>query len=129
GTEHPDLAYELLKFMTSDLRIVSQLGALPAHRQVVQMLQEERFTLERDIAAIEQRAFPISRVPYADYVLAAWNKMRTEDMTAEIALSEQLSALQSIMTSATNRQSEDILMNAPDPALQLQDGEIALKFG
>lgn len=147
GTQQPELAYALAKYLTNNPAMPSGLfGGVPARQSLagVQEIQPgngggprgggARLTIGVSAAAQEAlsqllpQALTLSEQRYADYVNSALNGMSNSD--AHTALQDaEARALGDLQTAADRRSSVSVVVATPPPTVVLQPGEIALNFG
>jgi len=140
GTLYPELSYELLKFMSSDIAIVNNVfGDTPARRSLVGVEQDEeeqRFfrpelSDEAQVLLDEAIANGISRTDtlfgsYAEFVLFV-NPDEALDITTALVEAEA-DAIEDLELAAAQRDSINVTVAVPEPTPVLSEGEVALKF-
>jgi ABC-type glycerol-3-phosphate transport system substrate-binding protein len=138
GTEQPELAYELAKYMTENVELVSRFfGITPARQSLVGVEAENAFfpDIPEEIQALLDEAIvsalPLSELRFSGYISRALEeKMRTENMDAQTALQEmEQQAITDLQTAEERRGASPIFVATPVPTPVLAQNEIALKFG
>jgi ABC-type glycerol-3-phosphate transport system substrate-binding protein len=138
GTEHPELAYELVKYATNNA-MISQLfyGTTPARRTLVGAEIDSEFFFQPEISpeaqavidnAIEN-GLPSAELRFGDYVDTALNQMREEGAPAQIALQEaEAEAIANLQTAADQRDTNVVIVSTPVPTPVLTASDVALRF-
>ncbi|MBZ0321262.1 MAG: extracellular solute-binding protein [Anaerolineae bacterium] len=152
GTQYPELAYELVKYLTTRPEIANSFQSInPARRSMVGVqadtgngqggpgggggiqfgrggnLSEENQAIVNE--AIE-KALPVSATRFTDYLSFALQKMQSDGLDAHSALQEvELEALAAMQTADERRSSVAISIIPPPEAVALAPGEVALDFG
>lgn len=145
GTRYPELAYALAAFMTSSPTFASNpFGVASARRSLVGVEPANdgpgggffgrfnNFSPENQavIDAALENGIPMSDMRYSSYVLKAASSMNSDGLDAQAALQQaEAEAVANLQTAADRQTSTTILVATPVPAVVLQAGEIALKFG
>ncbi|MBX3062154.1 MAG: extracellular solute-binding protein [Anaerolineae bacterium] len=144
GTQYPELAYKLAKYITNNASIANGLfGASPARRSLrgVQstpaeggMVVASRAPLSpEDQAFIDnalEKGFPVAELRYADYIVAALKAMIDDGTDAHTALQDaEAQAVTNLQTAADQKSTTVVTVATPIPEVVLQPGEIALNFG
>ncbi|QPC83285.1 extracellular solute-binding protein [Phototrophicus methaneseepsis] len=143
GTLSRDAAYEVVKFLTTDLESVSSIvsSPIPALRELTDMDADTgiaalaNISLPEDLlstilAYVESAKSPADLL-FSPYVAAALQNVQMNDALAEDALNEvEVTALDA-MTAATNRQGDVVTVNAPGGRVLAPAGEndVNIKFG
>jgi ABC-type glycerol-3-phosphate transport system substrate-binding protein len=136
GTQYPEEAYALVKFLTSEPdAFTGAMGISEARRSLAEtggfMLPpdaspEATMLVERAIANVQ----PLTDTFYADYLLPALDTMVTESIDAQTALNEAEALVVANLQAADERRANLTLSVSPPPqAAPLPEGEIALRFG
>ena len=139
GTQHPELAYDLIKYLITDVEVVSRyFGDSPALRSMVGQEPDEEFfgpqRSEESQAIIDMAlevAIPASETRYFDNAMAA-----TFDNPEDPLPNDTLEALGELQTRLIEKQAElagmaetsTMLVATPVPTPVLTTEEIALKF-
>ncbi|MFN8447475.1 MAG: extracellular solute-binding protein [Anaerolineae bacterium] len=156
GTQQPELAYALAKWLTNNVSIASGLfGGIPARQSLAGVEATQQgggnggpgggpggggggFAFAGGGASQEVRdalnnllpsALSLSEQRYSDYVNSALNAM-SGGSDAHTALQQaEAQALTDQQTAADRRSSVSVVVATPPPTVVLQPGEIALNFG
>lgn len=138
GTQHPELAYELVKYMTNDATIAQRFyGASPARRTLVGAETRSEFSFQPEIspevqAVINQaieNGIPMAELRFGDYVDIALGKMREGDVPAQVALQEaEEAALSNLRAAADLRGTTVVVVATPVPTPVLAANDVALQF-
>ncbi|MDX1995032.1 MAG: extracellular solute-binding protein [bacterium] len=142
GTTHPELAYELVRFLTSNPNVVSRFfNDRPARRSLVGVQPEQgdgpvmmavRPTnpeVDALIDAAVENAIPASDLRYAPWLDVALNAMLEDGTDARTALQNaENAAVQAQQTAAQRREAAVIAVATLVPTPVLAADEIALNF-
>lgn len=136
GTQYPDLAYELIMYLASDIEVVSRLYSEVPARRSLEGQTAENFgrpptseALEEILPLILENGIPSSEMRYGDYLWAARSKMsEDETMTLHEALQQAQEQAVADFQLADARVSTPVIVSTPVPTPVLSAGEIALKF-
>lgn len=140
GTQYPEQAYELVKFLTGNVEVVSQFfGDSPARQSLVGVESEDNpaffIQLPAEAEALRDQALmtalPASELRFMDYINLALNNMdpEAENYDAVTALQEAESqAIANLQVAEEQRSSSAIMVAQPTPTPVLSAGEIALRF-
>ncbi len=138
GTEQPELAYELVKYMTNSA-MISQLfyGTSPARRTLVGAEIDSEFFFQPEIPpevqeiidhAIEN-GIPSSEMRFAEYIDVALGKMREDGVPAQVALQEaEETAITNLQVAADQRGTTVVIVSTPVPTPVLTASDVALRF-
>lgn len=143
GSLYPDLAYELVKYLTNSVQISNALfSARPARQSLVGVqpeMGEGGISFFRPALTPEQQAFvdlafaralPMSELRYRDYARAALDDIRRNDTDPSAAFQNaELQAAANLQAAADRRATTTILVATPPPQVALNPGEIELNFG
>ncbi|MBZ0300220.1 MAG: extracellular solute-binding protein [Anaerolineae bacterium] len=141
GTRQPELAYELVKYLSAEPRAVNAFfGASPARRSMVGVTSEndDLVILRPELSAEQQtlidraleNAIPASEMRYTDYIVQAINSVRNEDKELASALTEaEVQAAENLQIAADRRGTTVIAVPTPVPTPVLAVGEVSLNFG
>ncbi len=143
GTQYPELAYELAKFMTMSTQFANNpFGVAPARQSLagVEPAQSDnggfvfnlRFPPEAQAIINDGLAhgLPASEMRFADYVNAAIDEMNKDGLNAHTALQDmEAAAVANLQTAADKHSTLSIIVTPPPPEVVLQPGEVGLKFG
>ncbi len=147
GTLYPEQAYTLLKFLTSNADIASNIfGGTPARRSLagmessntngpggggrggfnIQLSPENQAIVDEALS----RAVSVTDMSFYEYLDIALEKMQTDGIDAATALQEvELQAITNLDTALAARGTTQINVATPVPEVILAPGEVALKFG
>ncbi len=156
GTQYPEQAYTLAKYLTSSPDVTNNFfGVSPARQSLVgatssnnngggpnggggavivggpggglnNLSEENKAVVTQALAS----GIPLSELRFADYVSAALSKMSSDGSDAQTALqTEEAQAVADLQTADTAKTSNPVVLATPVPEVVLQSGEVALKFG
>lgn len=139
GTQHPEQAYALVKFLTSNPQVVNRMfgdsparqslvGVEPADGAIIRNLSDEAEAL-RDQAL--SAALPVSEMRFMDYVSMALNKMDPQSGNLDVAAALQeaeTAALEVLQAADERRNSAPVIVAQPSPTPVLAAGEISMRF-
>jgi ABC-type glycerol-3-phosphate transport system substrate-binding protein len=141
GTQYPELAYELVKFLSGDTRtIYNFFGTSPARRSLVGLEPEDseeiffrpEYPAEAQ-AIIDQaleNALPASEMRFSAYVDRIINLAVQDGQDLNVATSTiEAEAATNLQMAAERRSTTVVAVATPVPTPVLAAGEIALKFG
>ncbi|MBI5957756.1 MAG: extracellular solute-binding protein [Chloroflexi bacterium] len=141
GTQYPEAAYELVKFLTNSPQVASSfIGRTPARRNISSVQTEGSGpiwagpTPSPELAALLpialEQAFPISEIRFMEYLDQATEVMAQNNFDVPAALQAmEDQALERLNTASARRDTTQIVVQTPLPTVELAPGEIALKFG
>ena len=144
GTQYPEQAYALVKYLTNSVQISNGPADASPARRSLQGVQAPTDTgaqvivmphqFSPDAQAVVDKAlangFPVSELRYSDYVLNALNDMQKNGTDAHTALqTAEASAVTNLQTAADQHATTTVLVATPVPEVVLQPGEVALNFG
>jgi ABC-type glycerol-3-phosphate transport system substrate-binding protein len=144
ATENPQLAYELLQFMTTSLEMVAfNPGPIPARQSMEETARSSQFVsrpeytpeIEALIAEGIANALPASHIASFNYVVMAMGKMIEADELSGLTAEEALLAIQEqniLISSLVDEQAIGrmaAIIPTPVPAPNLESHDIALNFG
>ncbi|MCC7447694.1 MAG: extracellular solute-binding protein [Anaerolineae bacterium] len=139
GTQHPDLAYALAKFMTREPKIVQQFfGLIPARKSLFDAYKTDdgtryvpKFPPENQ-AVIDQalaNLLPLAETRYGMYINKALSDMQEKKIDTKIALqAAQANATTILKTAADKRATKTVSVATPVPTPVLKAGEVSIKF-
>jgi ABC-type glycerol-3-phosphate transport system substrate-binding protein len=133
GTVHPELAYELAKYLTGQPDLISRLGDdTPARRSLLGQITgmpitpEVRALLDEAVTA----GLPVAALRHTGYLDRALQAMRSDGLDAEAALQQaEEQAILALDTAADRFGTATVFVATPPPTPVLAEGEIALTFG
>ncbi len=137
GTQYPELAYDLAKYITNSPKLAYMPGTeFPARRSMGDNRAQDKAGALNKIPdrlrplleqAIEQ-AVPLSELRYSDYLYVAFSRMTKDGLSAEQALQEvEEEVLVALQTAEHERGKISII--APVAQLPLAPGKRLLRFG
>ncbi len=150
GTQQPELAYALAKFLTTNPAVAnSPLGGFPARQSLVGVQQPpsngtntargpgvQIFSassspeIQAALTQLLPHALTLIEQGYATYVNSALGLMSGQGMDAHSALQQaEAQAASDLQTASDRRASVSVIVATPPPPVVLQPGEIALNFG
>lgn len=137
GTSHPELAYELVKYLTSNPAITNRFGATPARRSLLDAeLEGVQFAgpgfPEEVQAVINQgleNGFGYSELRFSDYLNPIVFRFPGGEQSTVPTLAElQQRALDNLEAAAAKRGSQTLAVATPVPTPVIQAGETVLTF-
>jgi ABC-type glycerol-3-phosphate transport system substrate-binding protein len=142
GTQNPEAAYRLVKFLTSDATASSSMfNVIPGRRSLVGvegndsgegpriMMAVNEALMTQMVDAMEQ-AIPMSQQLFAGRLEGVVDNMQTNGVDAMTALRDaEIEAADGLLAAAERKDTADISVIAPTPAPALNEGEIELTFG
>jgi ABC-type glycerol-3-phosphate transport system substrate-binding protein len=140
GTNHPEMAYELAKYLTNSPEVADALlGTVPARQSLMNLdetggrmfdLGEYTPEVEAFVQDAIWRALPVAELRYSDYLALALTNMRATGIDGQSALQEvEQMAVTNLQDAIAHRDSVVVEVEPPLPAAELAPGEIALNFG
>ncbi|MEO8609576.1 MAG: hypothetical protein ABI690_16915 [Chloroflexota bacterium] len=145
GTQHPDAAYALVKYLSFNPAIANNFfSATPARRSLVGAQVQSTNDQQAAIAAFTKRtpetqavidealanAIPSSEVRFGDYLNEVITRMNSQNLDAHTALQDVESVAVSNQQAAVDKH-DNLTVNVatPVPDVALNGGEVNLKFG
>ncbi len=137
GTQHPEVAYELSKFITNQPELMNVFYATPARRSLSGMSPEGELsnlnTIPEELQPLVQSAlengFSVADERFALYIVNAINRMNSDGLDAYSILQEvEAEILDNLRLAEERRTDMNVFVNNP-PLSEVAPGEIALKFG
>jgi ABC-type glycerol-3-phosphate transport system substrate-binding protein len=138
ASQYPEQAYQLAKYLTSSVDIVNRFFAdTPARKSLENARSDTTINISRSLTPEEKvliqkaidNSLPISDLRFGDYLDAALNKMRTDNIDAHTALQElETQANTNLQQAAALRGQMTAAVATPMPTPVLNQGEIDLKF-
>jgi ABC-type glycerol-3-phosphate transport system substrate-binding protein len=140
ATQYPEQSYALLKFLSSNVDIVTRFfGDTPARRSLVGKQSEDTVGIgilnrspevEAFIQDALQKALPLSEMRFGDYISQAIDKMVNDGEDADAALQEvEASAVQNLQTAEAKHGATTVAVATIVPTPVLTAGEVSLNFG
>lgn len=139
GTQYPDLAYALLKYMSGNARMAGAFfDNRPARESLVGVEDEDSIALrsllnDEQQALIDQAfasAIPVSELLYTDYLTTAVERIRNEGIDVQTALQDlETQAVENLQKAADQRGTTNVFVATPVPTPIMSAGEVALNFG
>jgi len=131
GTQHPDSAYELAKFLTFSREIAELDNDIPARRSLA---EEVSLSLLDPVDADQIRqalesALPVSEMRFTDPLEDVLSKMVLQNLDARTALNEVEFEVLDRLQFASDRFGAEQLVVRGREEIVLAPGEIALNFG
>lgn len=140
GTQNPELAYALAKYLTENVQVVNRFfGDTPARRSMVGA-EDENSTMFRPELPPEveefrdhalENALPTSEMRFSDYITVALMSMSSDgdNLDAFTALQEaENNAITNLQVAADRRATINVFVAGPTPTPVLSAGEVAIKF-
>ncbi len=134
GTQHPEAAYAVLKFMTEAFTLSQYGSGDPARRDVTVDLamfgpplspEKEAF-----LEGVLDNGTPMLSPLYGSYLMSILDRMRGENLDAATATAEIQAEAMRLYQMASERAQTTVIEVAPPPAPpQLAEGEISISFG
>ena len=138
GTQHPEEAYELARFLTgSGQASAAFLGSMPARRSLAGSSAEGGPTfggqrspeLEALLPTALENAIPVSEARFSEFLPQAVDQMAQNDLDARAALQMAEETILERLDAAAARRDVAGFVVTPPPTANLAPGEIALNFG
>ncbi|MEZ4671075.1 MAG: extracellular solute-binding protein [Anaerolineae bacterium] len=139
GTVNPEMAYELVKFLTGNSEVVFRFfGDTPARQSMVGAEPDDNtiFIPPRNAEAqalIDNalaNGIPTSEMRFADYLPVAIDKMNADGVDAVTALSDiETQAVKNVEAADAKRETLNVVVATPVPTPSFGEGQIVLKFG
>ncbi len=142
GTQHPEMAYELVKWLSNDVRTVNGFFSnSPARRSLVGVeanddsdtfaflatySEENQALIERGLA----NGISPAELRYASYLQQALNRIREEQVAPQVALQEaEAQAIENLQIAADRRMTTTVIIATPVPTPILTADQVNLNFG
>lgn len=143
GTEHPELAYALVKYLTRQPQVIGQFFAtVPARQSLMGMPAEENafgapaVDVPPEIQALQREALanalPASELRYARYLNVAVGLLFDDPQSYDAASALQAAEEQAraaLQTAEARRESLVLVIPTPVPTPAMAAGETAIRFG
>ncbi|MBI5927735.1 MAG: extracellular solute-binding protein [Chloroflexi bacterium] len=153
GTQNPELAYELIKYLTTRPEVANSFrSSSPARRSMVGVQADQvnaqgssgpggggiSFSRGGNLSPENQaivdeaieKALPLSEMRFTDYITIALQAMRDDGLDAHSALQEiEQEAIAAVQTADDRRSTVAISIVPPPEPVVLAPGEVALNFG
>ncbi len=141
GTNQPELAYELTRWLTSQPRISNSFfGVSPARRSLVGVEPEEgdqvilRPEYPEDVQALIDRALenalPTAELRFADYIDRIVSLVKDDGQELSAASTTvEVEAVENLQTALDRRGTAVLAVPTPVPTPVLAAGEVSLNFG
>jgi ABC-type glycerol-3-phosphate transport system substrate-binding protein len=147
GTQYPEQAYSLLKFLTNSIDVADGLfQGTPARYSLMGMessnqeggpgggpgLRNLQFTPENQAVIDEAfaNAIPVSDMLFGDYISVAIENARANGSDIATALADaELTAVNNLTTAQQRGTDTTIAVATPVPEVVLNPGEVSLNFG
>ncbi len=139
GTQHPQESYALAAWLTTRGDVANNaLATLPARQSLlgVQGDKPAAFTLnispelQAVIKTAIANAIPLAEMRYTDYLLSAYNNIKTSNGDIQIALrSAEDQALKNQQAAADRKNNLTVVVATPIPSGNQTAGKITLKVG
>ncbi len=139
GTQHPQEAYNLAKFLTTRPEMVGLGTASLAHKTVEAWKGFKQATgylidlppeVQASVEKILVNGNPASDLRYMEYFYYAFDNMRTNHVDAQTALlAAQDQAIKDMQHIAERKQKDVVVVAPPETAADLPAGKIALNVG
>jgi ABC-type glycerol-3-phosphate transport system substrate-binding protein len=139
GTQYPEQAYAVAKFLTSSADVANNLfGSTPARKSLAGIESESNrpfadLTYTPENQAVVNEAFanalPVAEMLFTDYLNIAIETMEQDGVDAQTALQEAEAQAVANLNTAAERQTTIVSVATSVPEVVLNPGEIALNFG
>ncbi len=140
GTQHPQEAYALAKFLTTRPEMIGNVGTASLARTAVEGWQDFKqanrylIDLPPDIQASVEKILvngnPASELRYMEYIHFAFDNMMKNNVDAATALlAAQDQAIKDMRHVAERKAKDVIVVTSPETEADLPPGKIALNFG
>jgi ABC-type glycerol-3-phosphate transport system substrate-binding protein len=135
GTQYPQQAYELAKFLTNRAEVSNRFTSSPARRSLagadsgtgfqLNIPQEVQDLLARAI----ENGLPVAELRFTNYLVPAISQMRASDLDAKSALQQvETTALDDFNKAIAKKDDNTLAVVPPAPITELAAGKISLKF-
>lgn len=138
GTDNPELAYELIKYLTTRPELTYRFGGTPIRRSMVGVEPEEEGTFflpeypEEVQALIDQAlesGYAYGEQRFGEYIAPLLQRFPGQDLSAFGTLAEQQqAALDNLEAAAARRGSQAVVVATPVPTPVIQAGETVIRF-
>ncbi len=138
GTQYPEQAYELAKFISNNIRLVNSFfSERPARESLVGAEDPDNIAFRppyspEDQAVIDQafqNGLSYSDLQFTDYVNDVLNRMNDEEIDAQSALQEaELRAIENLQAASDRRATTVVIVPTPVPTPVLSAGQVSLNF-
>lgn len=138
GTQHPEQAYALAKFISKNIRLVNSFfSERPARSSLVGAEDPDNFAFRPphspENQAVIDRAFmnglSYSDLRFSDYVNDVLSRMKTEGIDAQSGLQDaEQRAIENLQAASSRRGTTVIAIPTPIPTPVLTAGQVSLKF-
>ncbi|HVO43281.1 MAG TPA: extracellular solute-binding protein [Aggregatilineales bacterium] len=135
GAEHPDLAYALANFLTTQAEVAGRVSASPARKSLVGADNGTGFTLK--VPPEVQKLFQdgiangigLSEMRFADYFVIALNEVAANTDPKTAVNDAEAQAIQNAQAASDMKASVKVTITEPQPEASSVDGKAVLKFG
>ena len=140
GTDHPEEAYALVKWLSRQPDVVERLlGAVPARQSLLGLEGDDEPPFVLPAATPEQQALviravetgmPFSELRFHDYLTEARNSVTDDGVAPQVALQDaEVLAIENLRAAADRR--DEIIVNVatPLPLVDAGSGKVTLTFG
>lgn len=137
GTQYPEVAYELTKFITNQPELMTAFYATPARRSLSGMKPEGELSnlnlvpeeLQPLVLTALETSFSASDERFAIHIIWGINRMNEESLDARSVLQEaEINILDNLRLTEERRSGLNIIVDNPAVS-EVAPSEIALKFG
>ncbi len=138
GTQYPNQAYALLKFLTSSAKIATRFyGNRPARTSLVGVKGDNQMfmppTLSPEAQALADKAFanaiPVSDLRFGDYISLAVSRLADYQGDAKAALTTfETSAIRDLKLVDEHRNATALVVSTPVPTPVLSTGQVSIRF-
>lgn len=136
GTKYPEQAYTFISYLTTRTELTSRFS-IASSRASIGVASGgggfgQNFSPEQQdlITQATTNGLPLTEMHFADRLLTALEKMKTDGVDAQTALQEiDALAFQDLAAADAKKNTVVIEVATPIPAVVLSEGEVALRFG
>lgn len=144
GSQHPEIAYELVKFLSNNSSAVNTFfGSTPARYALDNTDDSEVSSggltfsfagagenpeLNAFVQAAIEQAIPLSELRFTDAIAEAFQAMTNDGLDVTTALQQAENTVLTNLAVADEQPNTPIFVEAPAPEQVLAEGEIALNF-
>jgi ABC-type glycerol-3-phosphate transport system substrate-binding protein len=131
GTQYPEQAYALVKYLSTRPDFATFFGSLPARNDLMaDALSQYTADDQQFVMRAFENAIPVSELRYMDYFNKAILQSQSEQMEPKTALeTQEFQAVNDLQTAAAKKTSEAVMVATVVPTPNLAAGEVAINFG
>src|SRR5262249_49145034 len=137
GTQHPEQAYELAKYLTTRADLGFRFLGNPVRKNATQPSGPNEgpvIQISPELQKLNQEALanglPLSSLRYGDYLITALDAMKNNGLDGQAALQQaQLEALKAQQTALAQKDKVSVIVATPIPQATANAGKITFNFG